>query len=112
MTWYLLAALFAINSQFNPDEVRKGTAVAVDHGKFTWAVESTTEPKLYVDFDPGPPMRRDGNVWTATADLATGTSHRFHYMIEGKMFGGRTDVPAYTADSEPNPNVPQGKLSE
>jgi enterochelin esterase family protein len=52
------------------------------------------------------------NLWLATGKLVTGTSHNFHYMIDGKKTGGSTDVAAYGPDSYEHPGVPQGKLSE
>jgi enterochelin esterase-like enzyme len=44
--------------------------------------------------------------------MMTGTSHEYHYVINGQRFGGRTDVPAYLPDSYAQPGVPQGKLSD
>ena len=52
------------------------------------------------------------NLWFQVARLATGTSHRFHYMAGGARMGGLNDIPAYTPDSYGKPGVPQGKLSE
>ncbi len=46
------------------------------------------------------------------AQLRVGTSHRFHYLVNGAKFGGSYDVPAYTPDSYARPGVPQGKISE
>ena len=58
-------------------------------------------------------MRRSSgsDLWFYSAKLAVGTSHRFHYLIEGAKFGGSYDVPAYTPDSYARPGVPQGRLS-
>jgi len=43
--------------------------------------------------------------------LETGTSHEFHYLVDGVPFGGRNDVAAYLPDCYEQPGVPQGKLS-
>ena len=41
-----------------------------------------------------------------TGKLKTGTSHKFYYLIDGKRFGGSTDVPAYLPDCYEQPGVP------
>jgi enterochelin esterase-like enzyme len=96
------------------DELKKGTAVAGYLGDFVWAVEVPSRPALFVDDLARPVMRQlaGTNIWYATDKLVTGTSHRFHYIVDAAPFGGRTDVPAYGADSYLQPGVPQGKLSE
>ena len=55
---------------------------------------------------------RGTNLWFHTAQLRVGTSHRFHYLIDGKKFGGSYDVPAYGPLSYARPGVPQGRVSE
>ena len=52
------------------------------------------------------------NLWFHTGQLRVGTSHRFHYLIDGKRFGGSYDVPAYGPLSYTRPGVPQGTISE
>jgi enterochelin esterase family protein len=96
------------------EELRKGTAVAGYLGDFVWAIESTSRPALFVDDTARPAMHQIAgtNLWYALDKLVTGTSYRFHYVIDAKVFGGRTDVPAYGPDSYVQPGVPQGKLSE
>jgi enterochelin esterase-like enzyme len=77
------------------------------------AVEAARTPTLYIDDQAAGPMKQlPGNIWYAVAKLRTGTSHNFHYMVDGQRFGGRTDIPAYGPDSYEKPGVPQGKLSE
>jgi enterochelin esterase family protein len=44
--------------------------------------------------------------------LKTGRGHAFYYMIDGKRFGGKADVPSFGPYSYSKPGVPQGKLSE
>lgn len=94
-------------------EIKKGTAVLGEGPDFVWAVESEKTPSLYVDAQAMAAMKRAGaDLWFYAGQLKTGTSHEFHYMIDGARFGGRTDVAAYGPESYPKPGVPQGKLSE
>ena len=97
-----------------PDAIQKGTAFVGEGPNFLFAVESSTTPQIIIDDKPGPAMSKlkDGNVWIASAQLRTGHPHVFHYIVEGKRFGGNLNVPAYGPDSYPRPGVPEGKLSE
>ena len=110
-----LAATIAAQSISNlkPAELNSGTAFTSEQEKFLFAVRMEREPRLFLDEAPGPKMilGSDG-VWTAKANLETGTVHSFHYEVDGKKFGGRSDIPAFGADSYERPGVPQGKLSE
>ncbi len=95
-------------------EIKKGTAVLGEGPDFIWAFESEAAPALYTNGQPAGPMRRISGtrLWFHTGTLRTGTSHNFHYVVEGARTGGRTDVAAYGPDSYPKPGVPEGKLSE
>ena len=94
--------------------IKKGTAIIGEGPDFLWLVESTAKPALFVDGEPRAAMReiKGTSLWLATGKLATGTSHNFHYLIDGKKTGGNTDVAAYGPDSYQHEGVPQGKLSE
>jgi enterochelin esterase-like enzyme len=94
--------------------IKSGEAYNSNGPDFIWAVESVTQPAIVVDDQPGGPMRRIAgtNLWFYTAQLRVGTSHRFHYRVNGGRFGGSYDLPAYTPDSYARPGVPQGRLSE
>ena len=104
----------ALVKALGDDAIKKGTAFNSNGSDFVWAVENAKQPELIVDDKPAGPMRRivGRDLWFATGKLAVGTSHRFHYMIDGARFGGSYDMPAYTAYSYERPGVPQGKLSE
>ena len=92
---------------------RKGQAVIAEGGNFIFAVESTSPPKIAIDENAPVPMTKTGtNLWTHTAVLPTSRTHNFSYVIDGKPFGGRTDVPAFGPYSYEKPGVPEGKLSE
>ena len=96
------------------DAVQKGTAFIGDGGDFLFAVESASKPLIVIDDQPGPEMMQlnASKVWIAKTQLRTGYPHTFHYIVEGKRFGGNLNVPAFGPDSYQQPGVPEGKLSE
>ena len=96
-----------------PADIDAGTAFASDQGKFLFAIRMEREPRLFIDETPGPKLLKaaDG-IWTAKATLETGTVHSFHYEVDGKKFGGRSDVPAFGPDSYERAGVPKGQLSQ
>jgi predicted alpha/beta superfamily hydrolase len=99
----------------NPDDIRKGVAYSATGGDFFFQVEAAGEPKLIIDDAPGPRMAKvkgSPNQWSAKAKLATGRTHNFHYIVDGKPFGGRNDVMAYSAYHYLKPGTPTGKLTE
>jgi enterochelin esterase-like enzyme len=95
-------------------DLKSGTAALSDHGQGLFAVESSGTPALFIDDAPASPMRQiSGSVlWFAAVALKTGRGHSFYYMIDGKRFGGKADVPSFGPYSYSKPGVPQGKLSE
>jgi len=95
-------------------EVKKGEAFNSNGPDFIFGVETAKQPTLILDDKPAGGMRRStgSDLWFYTAKLAVGTSHRFHYVIDGAKFGGSYDVPAYTPDSYARSGTPQGRLSE
>ncbi len=96
-----------------PEDLVKGVAYLAHGPDFLFAVDAAKEPRLVINDEPGPRMKKQGaNRWTATAKLPTGRTHNFHYLIDGKPFGGRTDLMAYTPDHYLKPGTPQGKLTE
>ena len=96
------------------DDLKKGTAYAGKGSEFLFAVEAKSAPRLIVDEAPGGAMKRikGSDLWVGAANLKTGTLHSFSYLIDGKPFGGKTDVPAFGPYSYAKPGVPAGKLSE
>jgi enterochelin esterase family protein len=91
----------------------EGTAVLSEREKFLFVVETSGEPLISIDEGPAAEMKKaDGQVWFYQTVLKTGTIHRFTYWIDGKPFGGRNDIPAYTMDHYAQPGVAQGKLSD
>ncbi|MBX5494971.1 MAG: esterase [Bryobacteraceae bacterium] len=104
----------AASAAMGEDNIKKGVAVIGELADFLWVVEAEKQPTLYVDDEPRGVLRRSkgSNLWFTTGKLKQGTSHKFHYVIDGKLFGGRNDVPAYLPESYQQPGVPEGKLSE
>ena len=97
------------------DAIKKGTASLSKGGDFIFAVDSASTPQLVIDDGTPQKMTRGGGggtVWFSTAKLAIKRTHNFNYFVDGKPFGGRTDVIAYGPDSYEKPSVPKGKLSE
>jgi enterochelin esterase-like enzyme len=96
------------------EAIQKGTAFIGEGPDFLFAVESASKPQIIIDDKPGPAMSqlKGSNVWIARTQLRTGWPHVFHYMVEGKRFGGNLNVPAYGPDSYQKSGVPEGKLSE
>jgi len=104
----------ALRRVFTEKDIRAGTAVFGEGPNFVWAVSAGSAPSLWVDDKYYSAMTRIGatDTWIATGSLRTGTSHKYHYMIRNEPFGGRSDVPAFGADSYEQPGVPKGRLSE
>ncbi|MEX2262144.1 MAG: alpha/beta hydrolase-fold protein [Bryobacteraceae bacterium] len=104
----------ALADTLGQEAIAKGAAFAGHGPDFIWAVESEKTPVLYVDGQATGKMTRlaNSNVWFQTGKLKTGTSHNFHYAIDGSRFGGNPNIPAYLPDSYEKQGVPQGKLSE
>jgi enterochelin esterase-like enzyme len=102
----------ALKDSLGSDAVQKGTAVDGVGGSFLWAVESASQPKLRIDYtEPVTPWKAGGNVWVYQGEVKTGTVHRFLWILDGKSFGGKNEIPAYGTDSFPHPGVPEGKLT-
>ncbi len=100
--------------QLGEAPIKAGEAFNSNGPDFIWAVESASQPSMILDDQPAGPLRRIAgtNLWFHVAQLRVGTSHRFHYLVNGAKFGGSYDVPAYTPDWYARPGVPQGKISE
>jgi enterochelin esterase-like enzyme len=96
------------------DAIKKGIAVAAHGGTFLFVVDAAAEPALYVDDQEANQMRqvKQSSLWIYLTQVREGTAHSFYYMIQGKRFGGKTDVPAYLPECYPQLGVTQGKLSE
>jgi enterochelin esterase family protein len=101
-----------IGTALGEDNLKKGTAVLYEAGTFAFAVASEKEPQLVINDGPPQSMERFDDLWVAHAKVDTSRTHNFHYVINGEVFGGRNDVPAYGPYSYEKPGVPKGTLSE
>lgn len=104
----------ALLATLRDSELKAGTAALSDRGNGLFALESASLPALFVDDAPSLAMKRlsGTQLWFAAVPMKTGCGHSFHYVIDGKRFGGKADVPSFGPDSYATPGVPQGKLSE
>jgi len=105
----------AIPTAFPAKDLTEGTAWLGRGSSFFFAIESPSEPQLFIDDEAGPHAEKvvGTNLWYAPVKIdGLGRLHSFHYVVDHKKFGGRLDVPAFTADSYPQPGVPTGTLSE
>ncbi|MCC6587305.1 MAG: esterase [Bryobacterales bacterium] len=94
------------------DKLGKGSA-RFDFGPdFLFAIETKSKPQIVINDDAPRRMTRvkGSDIWYATATLKTSRTHNYRYLIDGKPFGGQTDVPAWGPYAYPMPNVPAGKL--
>ncbi len=105
----------AIAATFDAKDLKEGTAWAGHGPDFFFALESTAKPQLLIDAIPGPQLQQlaGSSLWYAVARIAQlGKLHSFYYLIDGKKFGGKLDVPAFAPLSYLQPGVPSGTLSE
>jgi enterochelin esterase family protein len=67
-----------------------------------------------IDGTEGPELQpvASTSLWYAVAELPRqGAVHSFFYLLQGKRFGGSTDLPAFGPLAYLKPNVPSGTLS-
>lgn len=105
----------AITASFEAKALKEGTAWAGRGPDFFFATEAVSEPALFVDDTPGPKMQSlpGSTLWYGVARIeGAGRAHAFHYVLEGKEFGGSLNVPVFGELSYLQPGVPTGTLSE
>jgi enterochelin esterase-like enzyme len=105
----------AIASTFEAKDLKEGTAWAGRGCDFFFAVQAQAKPELFIDAAPGPPMRpiAGSDIWYSAAHIERlGKLHSFYYLVNGKSFGGKLDVPAFGPLSYLQPGVPSGTLSD
>ncbi len=105
----------AITASLDAKELKEGKAWAGRGPDFFLATEAASEPALFIDEAAGPKMKRaeGSGLWYAVARIGpVGKSHTFHYVLDGKPFGGSLDLPVFGPEAYLQPGVPTGKLSE
>ena len=104
----------ALNETLTAAAIKAGTAVTGYGPDFLFATEAPTAPDLYIDDVRAGSLQAIPGTQTffTQVKLKTGTSHSFHYMVNGQKMGGKNDIAAYLPDSYAKPGVPQGTLSE
>ncbi len=104
----------SIEASLDAKALKEGKAWAGYGPDFFFAMEADLEPTLFIDDAAGPKMKSvaGSKLWYGVARIdGLGRAHSFYYLVDGKKFGGSTDVPAFTADSYTQPGVPVGTLS-
>jgi enterochelin esterase-like enzyme len=104
----------ALTATFEAKDLKEGTAWAGRGPEFFFAIDSSSQPSLLIDGAPGPQLRKltGSSLWYAPARIEpVGRLHSFHYLLDGKKFGGRLDLPAFGPLSYLQPGVPSGTLS-
>ena len=105
----------AISATLAEADIKKGTAVLGEGPDFLWAFNSASEPSLVIDDGAATlPMTKvpETTIWFARGQMLSGRSHKFHYLVNGVITGGRNDVAAFPPEAYAHPGVPQGTLSE
>src|SRR6476659_1935566 len=84
----------ALPAAMGDDNLKKGTAYLGEGSDFLFALETSSAPKLIIDEAPGGAMKsvKGSSLWVGSGQLKTGTVHSFSYLVDGKPFGGKTDV--------------------
>ena len=100
-------------------ERKAGRGWAGYMGNYVFAVDTASTPSFFFDEAPGgKPVRLKGSdTWIVTAKGATGRSHNYYFVVDGKPLVAAplhlpNDVPGYGPLSYEKPGAPQGKLSE
>lgn len=105
----------AITDSFDAKDLKEGTAWSGHGSDFFFATQSSSQPSLLIDDAPGPQMRSvaGSDLWYAAAHIEpVGRLHAFHYMVNGALFGGKLDLPAFGPLSYLQAGVPSGTVSE
>lgn len=110
--WAKVGDAARLRQLLGEEKLQKGAAWYSFGPDFLFATEAPSPPRLVIDDGAPAPMRRLRNtrLWWTTAQLKTSRTHNFHYLVDGKPWGGATDVPAWGPYSYPMPGVPAGQL--
>jgi enterochelin esterase family protein len=103
-----------IQTSFPARAVELGKVWVGQQHDFFFTVRTHSKPQLVID--DGPELAMDSipgtDLWYAAPMIEhLGTLHSFHYVIDGKPFGGNVNVPAFGELSYRLPGVKAGILS-
>lgn len=87
----------AIGASFPARAVELGRVWAGQQHDFFFTVRTHSKPQLVIDDGPELAMNSipGTDLWYAAPKIERlGTLHSFHYVIDGKPFGGNVNVPA------------------
>ena len=104
----------AITASFDANDLKEGTAWAEHGPDFFFAIEASAPPSLIIDGEAHPPMHHlpGSDLWYTSARIErVGKLHSFNYVVNGAVFGGRPDLPAFAPLSYLQPGTPSGTLS-
>ena len=104
----------ALLASFPEIELKRGTAFLFHGGDFFFAVESNAQPALMIDDDAPRAMQELPGIaiwYAAVTGLRVSYDHHFHYVVDGKNFGGALDLPAFGPLSYQQPGAPSGTVS-
>lgn len=104
----------AIAASFPARAVELGRVWAGQEHDFFFTVRTHSKPQLVIDDGRELAMNSipGTDLWYAAPKIERlGTLHRFHYVIDGKPFGGNVNVPAFGELSYRLPGVKSGTLS-
>jgi enterochelin esterase-like enzyme len=104
----------AIHASFPARAVELGRVWAGQQRDFFFTIRTHSKPQLVID--DGPELAMDSipgtDLWYAAPTIERlGALHSFHYVIDGKPFGGNVNVPAFGELSYRLPGVKSGTLS-
>jgi enterochelin esterase family protein len=102
-----------IGRAFSTAQLKDGTAAEGHLSSFFFAVDASSKPSLVIDGTSGPEMRTisSTSLWYGVAELRQGGAHSFFYLVQGKKFGGSSDLPVFGPLAYLEPGVPAGTLS-
>jgi hypothetical protein len=81
-----------IAATFDAKELKAGTAWTGRGPDYFFAIDFAAKPLLFIDEVAGSQL-----VYAAARIDQVARLHAFYYVVDGKKFGGRLGVPAFTA---------------
>ena len=99
----------ALRDTLGDANIEKGTAAAGEMGEFVWAVRAGSQPLLQIGQEPPVAAWKAGGLWVYQGRLKTGTAYKYSWIVDGKIFGGDSNLAAFGRDSYKQSDVPEGK---